>query len=174
MEILAEGGQFDPSTGPEEGYSDPNALYPTASDARRAFMYKHGKESTAEGVYSQAEANLVRGKADSLARFKITEEGKIEKIKSENILAGVKYTSDGVQIAEMMKNALNASTDIYGKQLTLKAALDKNQKEMEASNYTADQVKKAAMMKNALEASTAVYDSQLTLKAALDQNEKVL
>jgi len=126
MEILAEGGQFDPRTGPEEGYSDPNALYPTASDARRGFMYKYGKESTAEGVYSQAEANQVRNKADLLARYKISEEGRIEVIKSGNILAGVKYTSDGVQIAEMMKNALKASTAVYGHQTTLKAALDKN------------------------------------------------
>ena len=174
MEILAEGDQFDPSTGPEEGYSDPNALYPTASDTRRAFMYKHGKESTAEGVYSQAEANQVREKADLLARYKITENGKIEKIKSENILAGVKYTAESVKIATMMKNALDATTDIYGKQLTLQAALDKNKKELEAANYSAEQVRNAAMMKNALEASTAIYDSQLTLQAALDQNRKVL
>ena len=58
--------------------------------------------------------------------------------------------------------------------MTLQAALDANNKELEGTKYDSELRQETEMLNNALQASVDIYGSQLTLKAALDSNQKIL
>ena len=147
---------------------------PTPDELRGAYTIQTGKLAGPDDVFTQVEAEKLRERSDKLARFKITEDGKIEKYKSDNVKAGVLDANERTQVADMLKNALDASVEIYGHNMTLQAALDANNKELEGTKYDSELRQETEMLNNALQASVDIYGSQLTLKAALDSNQKIL
>ena len=147
---------------------------PTPDELRGAYTIQTGKLAGPDDVFTQVEAEKLRERSDRLARFKITEDGKIEKYKSDNVKAGVLDANERTQVADMLKNALDASVEIYGHNMTLQAALDANKKELEGTKYDSELRQETEMLNNALQASVDIYGSQLTLKAALDSNQKIL
>ena len=147
---------------------------PTPDELRGAYTIQTGKLAGPDDVFTQVEAEKLRERSDRLARFKITEDGKIEKYKSDNVKAGVLDANERTQVADMLKNALDASVEIYGHNMTLQAALDANNKELEGTKYDSELRQETEMLNNALQASVDIYGSQLTLKAALDSNQKIL